>query len=1173
MSDFEQRDGAPSDADHDVPSIHEEDTSEFEGVPPEFIRPGTVRAASQHTPTPENTPDTHEQATVPITTDSLDRDAESIPPEAAHDAHDPKKTLPGSGGFDPNPDFMPPTAPHEAPRPPAPTQQNDPGYTVPHIVPFEHTLVHVPGEEGRQRPPEAQPGRRASTQEAKAAQFQQSYRPAQPPPQYTAPNAGQGYAGYPPPAPPTYSQPYTQANPNVQPGYGPPGSIPQPGSIPPPPAGNPVAGGIPRSAPRARRILGCTPGCVAIFAGIMVSFCGGLTLILILLSATLGSRLEQQLTAQVSQVEDYNNFESTFFYDRNGELLYEAFTEGRRTNVRFEDFPQTLIDATIAIEDDSFFDNPGFEVEATLRAFLQYVGLGEGSSGGSTITQQLVRNVLFDIEYRSERSVQRKVEEILLAYLLTQRMSKEDVLAMYLNEIYYGNLAYGAAAAARVFFDKDVRDLTLAEAALLAGLPQAPATYDPFSPDPEIQADIDVRWRTVLDRMVTEGFITDAERNTALREGYSVNPPDAPLNAPHFTVYARAELEQRLIDLGFSADDAARGGLRVYTTLDLRVQRLAEQAAQNQVSGLAGYNVTNGAVVVTQPVTGQIFAMVGSVDYNNEAIDGRVNVTTSLRQPGSTMKPLTYAAALERGMTLGDIIWDTETVIADYEPVNYDGNWHGPVRFRSALANSYNIPAVQTLRTIGVDALLEISSRFGIESLGQDASLYGLSLTLGGGEVTLLELTRAYSVFANNGVYVPTTAILCIVDNDGTIRYQYENGCITGQPTPQTVNVNGFGTTVIDPRVAYMITDILSDNAARTPAMGGNSPLNTGGLYSAVKTGTTDDFRDNWTVGYNRNLAVGVWVGNSSGAPMSAGTSGLTGAAPIWNAVITGVYNAGLIDEFTVEGGRLPDRLDAPSGLSYRSLCAIPALRDPAPDCAQSIQELFLDTPAGVPDGQGGLQYPSAPQTQPEQPPQTGVWLREVEPDIYRVVVHPLPPNLGIQLTIPGQSVQPPSPIYCQVPMEAIPSDPAAREQLFIAPPPDPADAARAEQWARANGYAFLPTIACTIDLINATGGTNVITAFITEPSAGQSVFAGMPILGTASFSPQQAQYYKLELYGGQFGENWVTMGTTHNNAVVNGVLETMPGLQPGNYILQLVVVGNDGNYVQPPYQVPFNVP
>ncbi len=507
----------------------------------------------------------------------------------------------------------------------------------------------------------------------------------------------------------------------------------------------------------------------------MVTFCGGLTVITLLLTATLGTKLEQQLQAQVSQVDNYNNFQSTFYYDRTGQLLYEAFNEGKRTNVKYDQFPQNLINATVAIEDSNFFTNPGFEIQATVRAFLQYVHLAQGDSGGSTITQQVVRNVLFTYEYRTERSIQRKVEEILLAVLLTQRKSKQDILALYLNEIYYGDLAYGAQAAAQTFFGKDVSQLTLGEAALLAGLPQAPANLDPLSSDPKVQSAVEARWRQVLDRMVVEHFITPQQHDQALRDGLSYHPPDAPLRAPHFTVYAQQEFQTLMQSLQISPAQIASGGFRIYTTVDLDVNDLVQNAERSQIAALTANHATNAATVVLEPVTGEILAMVGSVDYNNDAIDGRVNVATSLRQPGSTMKPLTYSAAMEQGMTPGDIIWDTPINVDGYQPHDYDNAWHGPVRMRAALANSYNIPAVQTLRRIGVPSLLQIAQRFGIQSLGDDASKYGLSLTLGGGDITLLELTRMYATFANGGSFVPTTSILCVLDSQNNIIYQYEN--------------------------------------------------------------------------------------------------------------------------------------------------------------------------------------------------------------------------------------------------------------------------------------------------------------------------------------------------------------------------------------------------------------
>lgn len=1114
----------------------EEDTAELEAVDMEKLAAEMAAEAleSAAQPAVDTPPDHHEAPTQDFT-------QQTVPTQNPLA----KETLAGSGGLDPNPDF--------------PAQPFNDGMTVPHIVPFQHTMVHIPSE---QQPP-AQP----------------------PPPQYTQPTRTP-----PPPPPPQATMPNRVRPPLAQqqptmPNRAMPQAAPAPGQYRPgtPPAapGQPAGVKLP-PARRKKRILGCTPGCFMIFAGVFVTFCGGLTLIVLVLAATLGAQLEERLQEQVAQVDDYRNFESTFWYDRGGALLYESFGEGRRTNVNYDDFPQELINATLAIEDDTFFTNPGIEVEATLRAFAQYVGLAEGSSGGSTITQQIVRNILFDFEYRAERSVQRKVEEIMLALLLTQRKTKQEILELYLNEIYYGNLAYGAQAAAQVLFGKDVGELTLGEAALLAGLPQAPANLDPLNPDPAVQEAVLSRWRLVLDRMVAEGFITDQQRRDALAQGLAFAEPDVPLRAPHFTVYAQQELQALMVELGYSPEDIARGGLQVYTTVDLAVNDQAQRITAEQVAALAGNNVTNAAVVVLKPLTGEIVAMVGSVDYNNEAIDGNVNVAISPRQPGSTMKAFTYSAAMERGMTPADVIWDTQTNIAGYQPRNYDGVFHGPVRMRTALANSYNIPAVQTLRhEVGVDYLLGFMQRFGVQSLGTDASLYGLSLTLGGGEITLLELTRGYSVFANQGVLVPSTAILCVLDGEDNILYQYENGCPQGTPTPQTVNRAGFGRQVLDPRIAYIITDMLGDNPARTPAMGANSPLNTGDLLSSVKTGTTNDVKDNWTIGYTANVAVGVWVGNSNGDPM-VNSSGLTGAAPIWNRVITAIHNdSTLLSNFTVEGQLRPDRLNPPSGLEVRRMCRISQLREPALDCAASEEEIFLVGAAGIPDENGALIFPDQSQQQAQQPPATGPWLQEVERDIFRVLVMPIPPEIAgqIQFSVNPGEAAPPAPLYCQVPIEV--TDAArsggAREQLFLAPPPEPSDAARAEAYARGAGLAFLPTIACDQNLLTiggqfAGGGSPVITAFISSPAPGEVLSGAFPVLGTAQFSPEQAVYYKVEISGGQFGDGWYTIGETHSSAVVNGQLEFVGGVQPGNYELQLIVVGLDGNYVQPPYRVAFTV-
>ena len=725
---------------------------------------------------------------------------------------------------------------------------------------------------------------------------------------YTQPSAAQ--------QPPSASVPHpSTAQQNVR--YQNPQNYPQPPSqqgrnVPPPRQGVPPqqqSGGQPQQQrgnnsgnrpPQRRgnrRLIGCLPnGCLFIGGGIFVTFCGGLTLLFLVGLGVANARIGPVIEQGVTTIDEYQAFESTFYYDRDGDMLYEDFNEGRRDFVPLSDIPQNLIDATIALEDDSFYSNPGIEVAATLRATLQYAGVIPGDTGGSTITQQLVRNIAFDYEKRTTRSVSRKAEEILLAIAITGRLDKERILELYLNEIYYGNLAYGAQAASMTIFGKDVGELTLGEAALLAGLPQAPASLDPLNPDPEVQQAVLNRWRQALDAMVREGYITSDVRNQTLQTGLNVYTPDAPLNAPHFTVYAQDELTDLMTGLGYNPDDVARGGYRVYTTVDLQLNNAVEQSIQSQLSRLTANNVTNGAVVVLKPLTGEILAMVGSADYENDAIDGRVNVATALRQPGSSIKPFTYAAAMENGFTPANPIWDTRMRSISVPgvstwPVNYDGAFHGPVNLRTALASSYNITAVQVFQEwVGVPYFLEFVNRLGIESLGTDASLYGPSITLGGGEVALLELANGYGVFANQGSLVPTTSILCVVDSTGNIVYQYEGSCPAGSVTGETVARTGLGTQVLDPRIAYVISDVLSDNNARSSAMGANSPLRTDGIRSSAKTGTTNDIKDNWTMGYTRNVVVGVWVGNSNGDPM-VNSSGLTGAAPIWNEVITTIYN------------------------------------------------------------------------------------------------------------------------------------------------------------------------------------------------------------------------------------------------------------------------------------------
>ncbi|MEM6529687.1 MAG: penicillin-binding transpeptidase domain-containing protein, partial [Chloroflexota bacterium] len=723
--------------------------------------------------------------------------------------------------------------------------------------------------------------------------------------------------------------------------------------------------------------------------------------------------------------------------------------------------------------------------------------------------------------------------------------------------------------------------LTLGESALLAGLPQAPASLDPLNPDPEIQQAVLQRWRIVLNALVNEGYITSAQRDETLRQGLEVFTPEAPLRAPHFTVFAQGELEDVLTESGINPESIAAGGYEVFTTVDLGLNNQVEAAIVTQVGQLAANNVSNGAVVVLKPLTGEIVAMLGSADYDNEAIDGRVNVAVSPRQPGSTVKSFTYAAAMENGMSPADVIWDTQVRSISVPgqatwPVNYDRTYHGPVNMRAALANSYNVPAVKVLeRAVGTEGLLNYMRRFGMTSLNPDPSLYGPSLTLGGGEVTLLELSRAYGVFANQGVLVPTTAILCVLDSEDNIIYQFEGGCPEGNVTPETVARTALGTQVLDPRISFIVTDILADNNARAPAMGANSPLRTDGIASSVKTGTTNDVKDNWTVGYTRNVVVGVWVGNSNGDPM-VNSSGLTGAAPIWNSVINTVYNNNrYFNVLAVDGTHQPDQPNPPQSMSLRQVCDVRNLRDGSEQCS-TINEWELDGPAGVPTSDGQFVYRD-PEPQQQSQPQPGQpFQQEISPGVIRVRAHPIPQSVAasLQLSSDPSIGVPPAPRYCQVPSDLVSHAPASRDLLFLKPPPQPADAIEAEKYAIGRGLAYLPTIACSPELLQAQGsGPTVITAVINQPQQGQVISEGIPIIGTVQFSPEQADYYKLEILGGQFG-GWTTIGTTHNQNVVNGQLEFLPGspgLQPGDYQLRLAVVAN-GNYIQEPYTVGFSV-
>ncbi|MBP6044961.1 MAG: PBP1A family penicillin-binding protein [Microgenomates group bacterium] len=553
---------------------------------------------------------------------------------------------------------------------------------------------------------------------------------------------------------------------------------------------------------------------------------------------------------------------STHIYDRNGKILYEFYRDQNRTPVKLKELKPYVYQASIAIEDKDFFTHNGVSpIGGIARAFKEFV-LTKQVQGGSTITQQLVKTALLS----PDRTIERKIKEMILALWTERLYGKDKILEMYLNQVAYGGSAYGIEEASKAYFGKSAKDLKLSEAALLAGLPQAPSIYSPFS-NPKFAFE---RRNEVLKKMLEQSYITKEQYNAAEQESLPNFSSTTSIHAPHFVFYVKGELEKK-----FGIRTVEEGGLRVNTSLDLSIQDEVQNILQEEIAKVAGLNVTNGAVIVTRPSTGEIIAMVGSIDYFNSP-NGAFNVTTALRQPGSSIKPLMYSLALEKGMTAATTIDDSPVVfrISDtesYSPVNYDGRFHGRVTLRSALANSYNIPAVKTLNQLGVNSFIEHARQLGI-STWIDSSQYGLSLTLGGGEVTMLDMARSYGTFANLGYRVDLDPINSVLSLDSDKLYEHE-------PKKRPV---------LSSASAYVITDILSDNVARQSAFGPNSQLEIPGYKVAVKTGTTDSKKDNWTIGYTPEFLVSVWVGNNNNSPMNpALASGVTGAAPIWNRVMS----------------------------------------------------------------------------------------------------------------------------------------------------------------------------------------------------------------------------------------------------------------------------------------------
>ncbi|KKS16605.1 MAG: hypothetical protein UU74_C0037G0002 [Candidatus Woesebacteria bacterium GW2011_GWA1_41_7] len=557
---------------------------------------------------------------------------------------------------------------------------------------------------------------------------------------------------------------------------------------------------------------------------------------------------------------------STKILDRNGKPLYDIYANQNRTPVEITDMPEYLRQATVAIEDKNFYKHQGFDAIGVLRGFLRIFTRGR-AAGGSTLTQQLVKNVLLT----NDRTIVRKIKEFVLAIQIEKKYSKDQILQMYLNEAPYGGTSWGVGAASQTYFGKDVKDLNLIECAILAGMPQSPSAYSPYSSTPTAYVE---RTKAVLRRMREDGYI-NVEQETSAADSlanYEFKPKGTSLNAPHFVQYV-----QKILEDTYGQALVEQGGLTVTTTLDMELQEKAQQIVTDEIAKVEKQHITNGAAVVLNPETGEILSMVGSKNFFAEDYDGQVNVTTSLRQPGSSFKPFTYVTGFKEGYSPATLLMDVPTSFPggtgqpDYKPVNYDGKYIGPIQVRYALANSRNIPAVKMLAKVGIKDVLETATDLGINTLpptDETLKRVGLSLTLGGGEVRLIDMTSAYSVFVNGGYRVEPVAILKVTDM---------NEKVLEDNTPQK------GKQVLTEGQAFLISNILSDNEARKDTFGVSSYLNIANVMA--KTGTTNDKRDNWTMGGNGNAMVGVWVGNNDNTPMLSVASGVSGASPIWNKI------------------------------------------------------------------------------------------------------------------------------------------------------------------------------------------------------------------------------------------------------------------------------------------------
>jgi len=605
---------------------------------------------------------------------------------------------------------------------------------------------------------------------------------------------------------------------------------------------------------------------------------------------------------------------SSKVYDRNGNSLYDIYTDAKREAVTFDKIPDYLKKATVAVEDKSFYTHSGFDILTPLRIVKNMFYFGK-VTGGSTLTQQLTRNVLLT----TERSVTRKIKEIILSIQIEAKYSKDEILLMYLNEAPYGGMAWGVETASQQYFGKSVEKLNLAECVILAGLPQLPSVYSPYSSTPKAYIN---RTQHVLNRMVEDGYIKKdlAEETLKEVENYQFNEETSTMAAPHFVLWIKEQLSKK-----YGESVIESGGLKITTTLDLDLQNQAQKIVAEEVDKLKDKKVSNGAAIVLDPSNGQILAMVGSKDYFATDIGGNFNVVTQgLRQPGSSIKPITYLAALKKGYTAATMMMDTPVTFPgvggqkDYSPQNYNGKFNGPMSLRTALGNSINTIAVKTLANVGVKNMLTLAHDMGISTLEpttENMARFGLSVTLGGAEVKMIDLASAYGSFANQGEKKDLVGILKVEDANGRVLEEYKD--VKGKQ-------------VMTPQESFIISNILSDNSAREMTFGATNYLQISGHQVAAKTGTTNDKRDNWTVGWTPNLLTTVWVGNNDNSSMGSVVSGVSGAAPIWNKIMK--YELAKIEkkDFPVPDKIIQLSVDKTSGY-------------PSHDGFESKNEYFID--------------------------------------------------------------------------------------------------------------------------------------------------------------------------------------------------------------------------------------